>query len=248
MIIQFSATKSFFAKYFGMKDFLHQLEITLSSIALPHRILHSDMLNFSVCLLMWENRWVEKDTFAGKKKFSPATQLFWDTILRVTCAIQQLFYSMGWVFFDEHVRPRRGSRVRAALKWREQGLEGAWKQSVVGWNCLFSGSFITVYARSHTSGVRPMPFPWQGDINLLSHIQSLTLGFVFSGTGPCLWFVRVSLQWKRNEYTYILLYTCEITQDAARLLGMSALCCCFWLAWPGLPCNKSAMPWSPRQL
>lgn len=50
-----------------MKDFLYQLEITLSSIALPHRILHSDVLNFSICLLMWENRWVEKDTFVGKK-------------------------------------------------------------------------------------------------------------------------------------------------------------------------------------
>lgn len=88
---------------------------------------------------------------------------------------------------------RRGSRIRAALKGRQQGLEGIWQSQWAGIQYrlvgLFSGSFITAYARPHTAGVRLIPFLQQANVNLPS-LQSLTLGFVFSGTRPCFAFVR----------------------------------------------------------
>lgn len=72
MILQFSATKSPFAKYFGLKGFFLFARKHTISVALPHRISCSDVLNHSVhlhvCLLMRENKWLEKDTFAEQKK------------------------------------------------------------------------------------------------------------------------------------------------------------------------------------
>lgn len=72
MMLQFSATKFPFAKCFGLKDFFSYLLETTLSVALLHRVSRSGVLNHSVrlcvCLLMWQNKWVEKDTFAEKKK------------------------------------------------------------------------------------------------------------------------------------------------------------------------------------
>lgn len=169
MILKFSATKSPFAKYFGLKGFfLFARKHTICCAATQgyHAQMYSTIqcVCMCVCLCGRTSGWKRIHLQNKKRIFLSMILLLWDTILWVTYIIQQFFYSTWWVCRWICMRLKsRGSRKCTALKGRQQGLEGVWQSQWAGIQyrlvCLFSGSFITAYTRSHAAGVRLIPFP-----------------------------------------------------------------------------------------
>lgn len=85
-------------------------------------------------------------------------------------------------------RETKKKRVKDACRTRVVTAGAGGSLAVtVGWNSVQAGLpfsrqfYYFLCYRSHAAGVRLIPFPQQANVNLLSHIQPLTPGFVFSG-------------------------------------------------------------------
>lgn len=162
-MLQFSATKSPFAKRFGLKAFFFGVCWNSHFLLCCHTGYHAQMYSTArsvhVCIGLCRRTsgWKRASLQERKKKrriLPPAILLLWDTILWVTRIIKVFLLNVMSLCQWVRVRRRRGSRTPAALKGRQQGLEGAWQSQWAGIQyrmvCLFSGSFITSYAIDHT--------------------------------------------------------------------------------------------------
>lgn len=156
-MLQFSATKSPFAKHFGLKAFFFGVCWNSHFLLCCHTGYHAQMYSATrsahVCIGLCRRTsgWKRTSLQERKKKKKNIISCHIAVVRCYMCC--EILYVMSlcqWV----RVRRRGGSRTPAALKGRQQRLEGAWQSQWAGipykMVCLFAGSFITSYAIDHT--------------------------------------------------------------------------------------------------